>query len=94
MTTAHKPLHTMQEMLRGVSLRRTENGVHELIVVDLDPPILYATKQERGGQWDIRTEIYHLKRLTLSVSIFWNASVSCLITTQALTNRSKVMPLA
>ena len=94
MTTAHKPLHTMQEMLRGVSLRRTENGVHELIVVDLDPPILYATKQERGGQWDMRTEIYHSKRLTLSVSIFWNASVNCLITTQALTNRSKVMPLA
>jgi len=39
-------------------------------------------------------EIKYFEGLTLSVSIFWNASVNCLMTTQALTNRSKVMPVA
>ena len=57
MTTAHKPLRTVQETLQGVSLRCTEDGVHELIVVDLDPPILYATKQERNGQSELGPEL-------------------------------------
>ena len=44
--------------------------------------------------WELGFKVERLKNLTLSVSIFWNASVNCLITTQALTNRSKVMPFA
>jgi hypothetical protein len=44
--------------------------------------------------WELEVRIERSERLTLSVSIFWNASDNCLITTQALTNRSKVMPAA
>jgi len=44
--------------------------------------------------WEPGSEVERLKILTLSVSIPWNASVNCLTTTQALTNRSKVMPVA
>jgi len=66
--------------------------VHELIVVDLDPPILCG-KNEMVN-WGSEIEVDRMKSLTLSVSMFWNASVNCLITTQALTNRSKVIPAA
>ena len=71
-----------------------EDDVHELIVVDLDPPILYPITQK--PRWSIGNQGCEMERrkLTLSVSTFWNASVNCLITTQALTNRSKVIPTA
>jgi len=92
--TTHKPLRTRWMCPRGGPLGCTEDGEHELIVVDLDPPILCTTKRGRDGQSEARREIEHFESLTLSVSIFWNASVNCLMTTQALTNRSKVIPLA
>jgi len=50
--------------------------------------------EDKVVSWELGFEVERLKSLTLSVSIFWNASDNCLITTQALTNRSKVMPVA